>query len=264
MEQRLSAPATPSVPLARERAVLLGTLLLLAAVGWVVILTQAGHSQPMGGMPGHAMGPDLTMGSAPLFFAMWVAMMAAMMFPSAAPMILLYAKVQEQRHSGNTTLFVVPYLALWVFFGAVAFALGASVEVLAERSSWVREHWARAGGALLVLAGLYQLSSLKQRCLSKCRSPLGFLIQSWRPGAAGAVRMGLGHGVYCLGCCWLLFLVLVPLGVMNLAAMLVVTILVFAEKVLPGGRTASHVGALLLVLYGLAVIVRPALLPTVA
>lgn len=242
----------------------MASLLVLAAVGWVVIIAQAGDSDSMGAMNGHDMGPDLTMGSAPLFFTMWVAMMAAMMFPAAAPMILLYAKVQAQRQSGNTTLFVAPYVALWVLFGAIAFAVGAGVEALALRSSWVAEHWARAGGALLVVAGLYQLSPLKQRCLSKCRSPLSFLIHSWRPGAAGAVQMGLRHGVYCLGCCWLLFLVLVPIGVMNVAAMLVVTLLVFAEKVLPWGRTASHVGAVILVLYGLSVVVRPGLLPTMA
>jgi predicted metal-binding membrane protein len=236
--------------------VLLATLLVLAAVGWLMILFQGGDSDHMG-MHEHGMGPDLTMGSAPLFFAMWVAMMAAMMFPAAAPMILLYARIHEQRHSGNTALFVAPYLGLWVLFGAIAFALGAGVEALVERSDWVGEHWGRAGGALLVLAGLYQLSSLKARCLSKCRSPLSFLIQTWRPGAAGAARMGLHHGVYCLGCCWLLFLVLVPIGVMNLAAMLVVTLLVFAEKVMPWGRIASRVGALVLILYGISVTIRP-------
>lgn len=243
---------------------LLAALLVLTALGWVVILSQSGDSESMGAMHEHGMGPDLTMGSAPLFFAMWVAMMAAMMFPAAAPMILLYAKVQEQRQSGNTALFVAPYLGLWVLFGAVAFAFGAGVEALAERSGWVGEHWGRAGGVLLVLAGLYQLSPLKAVCLSKCRSPLSFLIQAWRPGAAGAVRMGLHHGVYCLGCCWLLFLVLVPIGVMNLAAMLMVTLLVFTEKVMPWGRTASRVGALVLVFYGISVTIRPGLLPTVA
>ncbi len=229
-----------------------------------MILAQAGDSESMGAMHGHAMGPDLTKGSAPLFFAMWVAMMAATMFPAAAPMVLLYAKVQSQRHSGSTTLFIASYLTLWVLFGAIAFGLGAGVETLAERSGWVADHWARAGGVLLVLAGLYQLSSLKLRCLSNCRSPLSFLIHRWRPGAAGAIRMGLQHGVSCLGCCWLLFLVLVPIGVMNVAAMLMVTILVFAEKVLPWGRTASRVGALSLALYGLSVVLWPALLPTVA
>jgi predicted metal-binding membrane protein len=211
-----------------------------------------------------SMSPNLTLGSAPLFLAMWVAMMAAMMFPAAAPMILLYAKVQEQRHTGSTMLFVAPYLALWTLFGAVAFALAAAIEELAEQWAWMTQHWQRAGGALLVLAGLYQLSALKQRCLSKCRSPLSFLIGSWRPGARGAVLMGLQHGVYCLGCCWLLFVVLVLVGLMNVAAMLVVAVLVFAEKALSWGRSASRIAAVALVLYGLSVVIRPHLLPTMA
>lgn len=258
-------PPAGSVPLARERGVLLAVLLLLAVAGWMVILSQVAqdhHSVGRMEMDGHTVGPDLTMGSAPLFFLMWVAMMVAMMFPSAAPMILVFAKSQKGKHNGSIALFVAAYLALWVSFGAVAFALGAGVEAVAERSFWVARNWARAGGVLVVAAGLYQLSPLKRRCLAKCRSPLSFLLQRWRSGWTGALGMGLEHGVYCLGCCWLLFLVLVPLGVMNLAAMLTVTFVVFAEKALPWGRAAGHVAAAALVLYGLAVVVWPALLPT--
>ena len=260
-------PRAGLVPLARERAFLSAALLVLAAVGWVVILGQVAQDHHLMGpmeTEGHTVGPDLTMGSAPLFFLMWVAMMVAMMFPSAAPMILVFARSQQGKHNGSTTLFVAAYLALWVIFGAVTFSLGVGVEALAERSSWVARNWARAGGVLLVTAGLYQLSPLKQRCLAKCRSPLSFLLQRWRSGPTGAVRMGLEHGVYCLGCCWLLFLVLVPLGLMNLAAMLMVTFVVFAEKALMWGRAPGHVAAAALVLYGLAVVVRPALLPTMA
>lgn len=259
----LSQPvATGPQPLARQCNAIVVVLLGLAAAGWAVLLNQGGRGEAMG----HGMmpGPDLTMGrSAPLFLAMWVAMMVAMMFPAAAPMILMYSRTQRAQ-SLTTALFTGAYLALWVGFGVVAFALGALVEVLAEKSDWVAANWARAGGALLLLAGLYQLSPLKDVCLSKCRTPLSFILHSWREGRAGALRMGLKHGVYCLGCCWLLFLVLVPLGVMNLAAMLLVAVVVFAEKALPWGRGMARLAAGGLILYGVLVVVRPELLPTVA
>jgi predicted metal-binding membrane protein len=114
----------------------------------------------------------------------------------------------------------------------------------------------------MIVAGLYQLSPLKQRCLMQCRSPLAFLLGSWRDGGWGAVRMGLEHGAYCLGCCWLLFVILFPLGVMNVAAMAVVTALIFAEKALPLGRRIGQAAAGALVAYGVMVIAVPAALPT--
>jgi predicted metal-binding membrane protein len=121
---------------------------------------------------------------------------------------------------------------------------------------------ARLGGAVLVAAGLYQLSPLKRRCLSACRSPLQFLLGSWREGYRGAFRMGLEHGAYCLGCCWLLFVILFPLGVMNVAAMATLTLLIFAEKVLPIGRQIGRIAAMALIAYGVLVVVVPTVLPT--
>jgi predicted metal-binding membrane protein len=109
---------------------------------------------------------------------------------------------------------------------------------------------AQAGGAILILAGIYQLSPLKHVCLAKCRSPLQFVLSSWRDGYGGAFRMGLAHGVYCLGCCWLLFLILFPLGVMNIAVMAVLTALIFAEKSLPLGQRIGQVAAGVLIVYG--------------
>jgi predicted metal-binding membrane protein len=251
-------------PFARERNLILAILLGLAGAGWAVLVVQAGRDD-MGMHDMAAAGPDLTMGrSAPLFFAMWLAMMVAMMFPAAAPMITMYARTQHSKGNGATALFVASYLILWVIFGVVAFALGALIETLAERSAWVADNWARVGGILLLLAGLYQLSPLKRVCLTKCRNPLSFLLHAWRNGPIGALRMGLRHGLYCLGCCWLLFLILVPLGVMNIAAMLVVTVVVFAEKALPWGRGVAELAAVALVVYGIAVMAQPALLPTVA
>jgi predicted metal-binding membrane protein len=207
--------------------------------------------------------PDLTMGSASLFLGMWAAMMVAMMFPAAAPMISMYARTQRSRRSGATSLFVGSYLSLWIAFGALALVSAALIERWADASPWVADNWGRLGGALIVVAGLYQLSPLKDVCLSKCRSPMSFILSSWRQGRRGAIVMGFHHGIVCMGCCWMLFLILVPIGVMNVGAMLILTAVVFWEKALPGGRVAQRLTAAVLVVYGAAVIAKPNLLPTV-
>jgi predicted metal-binding membrane protein len=121
---------------------------------------------------------------------------------------------------------------------------------------------ARVGGLAIALAGLYQLSPLKDVCLTKCRTPLSFIINSWRDGFVGAFRMGLAHGVYCLGCCWLLFVILFPLGMTNVVAMALITLLIFAEKSLSIGRMVGRGAAVALVAYGLLVVVMPEMLPT--
>jgi predicted metal-binding membrane protein len=121
---------------------------------------------------------------------------------------------------------------------------------------------ARIGGSLLIIAGLYQLTPWKNVCLTKCRTPMSFIVTSWRDGAGGAVRMGFVHGFYCLGCCWLLFVILFPLGMMNVAAMAVITIVIFAEKSFPWGRLVAQISSAALVVYGVATLFVPILLPT--
>lgn len=248
------------VPMPRERNLIVVALLVLAAAAWAVLLWQQASADPM------AMG--LTMGmEVPLFLATWVAMMVAMMFPTAAPMILTFARVQTtRRERGQASvpvwLFVGAYLLVWTLFGVAAYAAAGAAEALAAQSKWLMENAARVGGLVFVLAGLYQLSPLKRSCLAKCRTPLDFILGSWREGYAGAFRMGLEHGVYCLGCCWLLFVILFPLGVMNVAAMAVITLLIFAEKSLPMGRQARWLAAASLVVYGLLVVLVPVALPT--
>ena len=215
-------------------------------------------------MGSEGMSPDLTMGrSWPLFFAMWVAMMVAMMFPAAAPMIVMYGRMKRGDPLA-VSLFTGSYVSLWFAFGGLAFLLGAGVEVAAERSEWVSMNWARAGGALIVLAGLYQLTPFKDFCLRHCRTPMAFAMDHWREGRWGAVRMGTVHGLYCLGCCWALFLIMIPLGVMNVAATASVALVVFVEKVMPWGRAFGRVAAIGLITYGVLVVLRPELLPTVA
>ncbi len=250
----------PSI--ARQRNAILATLVAFAVVGWVIFINEA--RQPM--HENHMMmrGPDLTMGrSAALFLGMWVAMMVAMMFPAAAPMVVTYARLPRDRR-GSSALFTASYITLWFAFGAIVYLISAGVETLVGRSEWVGMNWGRGGGVLLMLAGLYQLTPLKDVCLRHCRTPVAFVMEHWQDGNAGAVRMGLRHAVYCFGCCWLLFLVLIPIGVMNVAAMVAVAFVVFAEKVMPWGRSFARVAALGLVAYGALVIARPMLLPTVA
>jgi len=249
---------TPQL-LQRERYLILGVLLVLGALAWGLLIWQA----PM--MNNQAMG--LTMGmSAVLFIAIWAVMMVAMMFPAAAPMILMFGAVyaskrrQEQPYV-PTWIFVSAYLLVWVLSGVLAYFLAIGIEKLAGQSMWLMENATRISGAILVIAGLYQLSPLKNVCLSKCRTPLQFLLTSWHDGYAGAFRMGIEHGAFCLGCCWLLFVILFPLGLMNIAVMALVTALIFAEKALPVGRQISQFAGAGLIIYGVLVMFLPAALP---
>ncbi|HYM15893.1 MAG TPA: DUF2182 domain-containing protein [Dehalococcoidia bacterium] len=244
----------------RERNLIIGALITLAVAAWALIAWQGSTSN------GDAMGPTMGL-SAPVFLGIWVAMMVAMMFPTAMPMILTFARVQagraaQGRTSVATGTFVAAYLAVWTVCGALAFGAASGGQALADRSMWLMDNAARIGGGVLVVAGLYQLSPLKRTCLSKCRSPMSWILTSWRDGAGGAVRMGVEHGIYCLGCCWLLFAILFPLGLMNVAAMALITVLIFAEKSLPIGRHAGTAAAVGLIAYGALVLVVPAALPT--
>lgn len=255
--------ATDDALLPRQRNLILGALLLLAALAWVVLIRQAtGADAMVMGAGGLTMGLD-----APLFLALWIVMMVAMMFPTAAPMILLFAAIAAgKRQRGQpfapTWIFVGAYLFVWSLFGSVAYGTALGAERLAAASPWFMGHAAQVGGAVLILAGLYQFSPLKDLCLAKCRTPLQFVLGSWRDGRGGAFRMGLAHGLYCLGCCWLLFLILFPLGVMNIAVMAALTALIFAEKSLPAGRRIGHIVAAALIAYGVVVLFLPAALPT--
>jgi predicted metal-binding membrane protein len=206
------------------------------------------------------------MGAA-LFLGIWVVMMVAMMFPSAAPMILMFAAVSSGKRRRAqaftpTWVFVSGYLLIWALFGALAYLIATSADHLAAQSPWLLANGARIGGVALVGAGLYQLSPLKLVCLSKCRTPTQFILTAWRDGYRGALRMGMEHGAFCLGCCWWLMVILFPLGLMNVAAMGFLTALIFAEKCLPMGRRIVWLAAGALIVYGVVVMVAPAALPS--
>ncbi|MBI4199535.1 MAG: DUF2182 domain-containing protein [Chloroflexi bacterium] len=252
--------------LRRPTVLVLSALLLLSAAAWGLLLWR-GHQG--GGAEMGDMGPGLTLGMGmPLFLAMWVLMMVAMMFPTAAPMILTFARVaRSQKSRGQayvpTWFFVGSYLAVWTVFGVVAYVGATAAGYAVARVVFLEENAGMIVGAVLAAAGLYQLSPVKGACLSQCRTPMGFVLRFWRRGYAGALRMGIVHGTYCLGCCWLLFVVLFPLGVMNVAAMGLVTLLIFAEKSLRHGVWVGRGVGVGLALLGLAVAVLPGLLPAV-
>jgi len=241
---------------APERAIVLAGLATLVGLAWWYLATGAG----MGTMPGMA---DMAMppSSWTLSFAMWATMMVAMMTPSATPAILLYGRVHghaaaQGRGAGlaPTSAFAAGYLALWIAFSALATSAQVALEhsgLLTSTYLGSRSRWLSAG--LLALAGAYQLSPLKNACLAKCRAPASFFARHWRPGVAGALRLGALHGLYCLGCCWLLMALLFVGGVMNLAWIAALTVLVLAEKLLPKGEWIGR-GAGLALLVGSAAV----------
>jgi predicted metal-binding membrane protein len=222
-------------------------LALLALLAWAYLLSGAG--MPM--MQGMAMAPP----SFVTIVAMWWVMMVAMMIPAAAPTILIYAQV-HRRSKGietppPTAAFLGGYLACWLGFAVIAGALQSWL--ISPMSMAIGNR--RAAAALLIIAGLYQFSPLKNACLGRCRSPAQFLSRHYRPGAFGAVRLGLLHGAYCVGCCWLLMALLFVGGVMNLIWVAGLTLIVAAEKLLPGGHRLAAIAGIAMILWGAALII---------
>ena len=265
-----------SSALGRTRRNLLLLLVVLAGGAWVLTIYQslsmgapigsalrgAASLKGMEGIEGMAMGGMSAAGwsfaGAAVFIGVWAVMMAAMMLPAAAPMILIFASAQTRHdHAAAipTGIFIAGYLFVWSAIGAVVYGL---VQIGAEAASYLglldRATWGPlALGATLVVAGLYQFAPLKRACLHHCRSPLAFVALHWRDGMLGAFQMGVWHGAYCLGCCWALFAVLVVAGIMSLTWMLALTLVVFAEKVFPHGHRVSAIIGFTLLALGLMV-----------
>jgi predicted metal-binding membrane protein len=235
---------------------LLTLLLLLALAAWAVTGLR------MGGMDA---GPGTDLGALGFFLTTWVVMMSAMMFPSIAPMVLMYSRMaagqRSHRSRGATACFVGGYLIAWTVAGLAGYAIFDMVRSLSiDAFSW--DHGGPyLAGAVLVGAATYQLTPLKDVCLRKCRNPLMFLLGSWRPGRAGAMRMGVEHGGWCVGCCWALMAALFALGVMSLGWMALIAALIAIEKLLPRRAFASGGVALLLLVLGVAVALAPASVP---
>jgi len=236
----------------------LAVLLVLAALSWWWLIRMPSS----GAMD---MSPTMGLALAP-FLILWAVMMVAMMAPTAAPMILTFhaitARGRERSPFPATWVFVSGYLLLWVLTGLAAYALALGAESAARDFAVPPRGAARVGGAILCLAGLYQFTPWKSFCLAQCGHPVRFIMTAWRGGLSGAFQMGVRHGLYCLGCCWLLFAILFPLGMMNIAAMAAITLLILAEKTLPQRRWGTAAAGAVLLVYGAAVIVAPGLLPT--
>ena len=218
-------------------------------------------------MDGMGSGPGTNLGQLGWFVGVWATMMAAMMLPSAAPMVMLVERVSRDRDGGRrrgverAVVFVAGYLAVWAGFGLVAYGVyrllaGADLSIL---------HWDGGGrwvaGAVVAAAGVYQLTPLKRICLRHCRSPLHFLLHGWHDGSTGALRMGTVHGLYCAGCCWGLMLVLFAVGVMSIPWMIVVALVIFAEKTLPFGDRIALPLAVALIALGLWIGLDPGSVP---
>lgn len=197
-----------------------------------------------------------TLAEAALVLLMWVVMMFGMMVPSAAPMILLYARVRRSepgagQATGLTAVFTLGYLLVWILFSLAATALQwglTELRLLDDRMTSVSPVLA---GSLLVLAGVYQLTPLKLACLAHCRSPIGFLLTHWRAGYSGALRMGAEHGFWCVGCCWALMIILFAVGVMNIAWIAGLCLLVLLEKTVPQAHWLGRAVGLCLIALGI-------------
>ncbi len=254
--------ADPIAALVRRDRALVWTgiaALVLGAWGYLLHLarTTGGDMAPMPGM-GPVLAPWTTADVA-FTVLMWAVMMVGMMLPAAAPVILLFAAVNRKRREQGglavpTGTFVAAYLLVWGGFSVAGGLVQWGLHAAALLSPAMATTSPLLGGALLVAAGVYQLTPLKEACLAHCRSPLGFLMTEWRDGRAGAFRMGLRHGVYCLGCCWVLMGLLFVTGVMNLLWVAAIATFVLLEKVAPGGRLIGRAASWVLIAAGLVVL----------
>jgi predicted metal-binding membrane protein len=257
--------------LRRDGVVVMGALGALIVLSWMALLEGAGTGMAPAAMSGwlmpFALPAAFSSPWAPFYwlvaFFMWTVMMVAMMLPSASPMVMLYAHVirQAERHgqthhaSASVAAFASGYLTLWILFSALAVALQFGLERVGALSAMMSSRSVLLSGMLLVAAGLYQLTPLKTACLAHCRGPASFISAHWRQGVIGAWRMGVSHGVYCLGCCAALMLLLFVGGVMNLVWIAGLTLIVAIEKLAPFGAVAAKAIAVALIGGGAGLII---------
>jgi len=265
--------ATLEAVVRRDRAVVITALATVIALSWAYLLSGAGMGMSAFEMTrlsqrGSTAGmlckmmltaENWTAGYAVLMFFMWWIMMVAMMLPSAAPMILLFAALnRRQRDMGQpyvaSGFFALGYLAVWAGFSLIAVILQWGFELTGLLSPLLVGTHAIFSGVLLLVAGAYQLTPIKHACLRHCRSPLAFLGTRWRQGARGALRMGLEHGAYCVGCCWFLMGLLFFGGVMNLYWIVGLALFVLVEKMIPAGRWLGYATGVALSVWGTALL----------
>jgi predicted metal-binding membrane protein len=260
-----SPPSVAPLP-RRDRVLIASCILLVCAIAWAY-LGSLHHGMSSSGATATAMMQmgmrmDAPWGAADVFFTftMWAVMMVGMMSPSAAPVLLLFAATHARRAERGVPaavpMFGLGYLTVWAGFSAFATLGQWALHRAALLSPAMAAASPRLAGLLLIAAGVYQLTPAKLACLRHCQTPLGFLMSHWRDGAGGAFRMGVRHGIYCLGCCWALMCVLFAVGVMNLAWVGVLTAFILAERMGGAGARVARVGGLLLAGLGMLVFTR--------
>lgn len=242
--------------LRRDRAIVLACLAGLTGLAWLHLARMAVGAGTMAAPPGTA--------HLAITFAMWATMMAGMMLPSAAPMILLFAALERKRGVGHgpgarTAAFTLGYLLIWTAFSLAAVAAQQALSEAALLSPTLASSSRPLGGVLLIAAGAYQLTPLKHACLRRCRSPIQLITRIWQPGISGALRMGVAHGAYCVGCCWLLMGLLFVGGVMNLLWVAAIAAFVLVEKLVPRGELVARASGVLMLVAGAYLILQPPL-----
>ena len=242
----------PAFAAARTRVGLVGVLFALAGIGWWWTVEQ---------MRGMDDGPWSDLGAGGWFLGVWVVMMAAMMFPSVSPTVALYSRMTSGVSMVRPLLFALGYLLTWAVAGVLAFAVAfTGGRVVGDVLVWDRGgRWVAA--VTLIVAAVYELTPLKDACLGKCRSPLGLLLGSWREGRAGALRMGVRNGAWCVGCCWALMASFFALGIMSAVWMAIVAGLIAIEKTLPWRRVATYGTASVLLVLGVLLFLTPGAIP---
>lgn len=243
--------------LRRDRAFVISGIVCIATIAWAYMLYL---DRGMGTSMGMEMAMPRTKGweavDFVLMFVMWAVMMVAMMTPSATPMILTFSGITRRRHDQRnpivaTWAFVAGYLAVWTIFSAVATIAQWGLHRAALLSPMMVSSNPLLGGILLIGAGVFQFTPLKHACLSHCRSPIGFFMTEWREGSGGAFLMGFHHGIFCVGCCWLLMALLFVAGVMNLLWVATIAVYVLVEKIVPAGYRVSQAIGVCMILAGL-------------
>jgi predicted metal-binding membrane protein len=259
-----SAPEGETIPervVHHERAVLAALILVpLACATWIVIMARDMY----GSMTGASAWMMTTVWDGPhvvLLWAMWAVMMAGMMLPSVTPLLLLYAAAVRKgaarpRATGQTYALASGYMLIWMLFSVAATLLQRFLASQLLMSPMMQLRSGTIGAGVLIIAGFYQFTSLKHACLRECQSPLAYLMHRWRPHAFGALRMGVGHGLYCVGCCWALMLLLFVGGVMNLTVIAMLTILVMVEKLTPFGWRVAQMSGALIIAWGVWLMAR--------
>ena len=249
----------------RDRVVITSCILLISALAWAYLAHldgQMSSSVDHEKMANMGMVMDAPWGATDVFFTfmMWAVMMVGMMSASAAPVLLLFADMHVRRAEGGlpiaVLMFGLGYITVWLGFSAFAAVAQWALHEAALLSSGMALSSPRLAGAVLITAGVYQLTPAKGACLTKCQSPLGFLMSNWRDGVRGAFRIGLRHGAYCLGCCWALMCVLFAVGVMNLSWVAVLSAFILAEKIARTGVRVQRIGGVIMAAFGVLLVTK--------